>query len=375
MKRFLFQLVIIILPVSTLMAQPVAFDYQVINGCKVYKDAKASNVFYYEPFDYRLAVDKNSKPVFTLLQMRYTGTRASADNGRIKFRNILQFKIDRDGSTNDQLQAVKEVLKKRVPSILLKPLPITRFETILVYAPADNADSLLKLLTNGYTEEAGEASSINKSFWSERTFSIRLSDVDAQLMEAALQNKQAAISLSYAFYTSFSAKSASSFSATVNGRVSRKVLDYFDSALINNKDSLLENVLLKADAIPINIDIEKWSTAIQKIDINEKLPSTYPLFDLYCYDFNNAIRPDLYAKKIEIRAISVNGNEINLTSMFLHNKPDEYARSIRFPYAVRFDKPYRYRTTEINMEGETLISDWIHSNSWSDIIDITTKTK
>jgi hypothetical protein len=94
---------------------------------------------------------------------------------------------------------------------------------------------------------------------------------------------------------------------------------------------------------------------------------------VYCYDFNNAIRADLFAKRIEISATSVNGSEIYHTSTFKQSQPDEYAKSIRFPYAVRFDKPYKYRITEITQEGDVVSSGWIERTSWSDIIDITTK--
>ena len=364
--------VLLLLAGSVVTAQPVAFDYMMIHDCKIYKDATAMHIFYYEPSGYVLTTGTDGKPSFTLLQMRYTGTQASGDAGSIRYKNILQFKMHLDDSALQQIQAVKKVLQKSIPQVLLKPMPVTSFQSLLVYAPANNADSSLKFFTTGYTE-GSETPTGTTSYWSERTFSIRLSDEDAQLVEAALKNRQAAMSLYYAFFTTFSAKKITSFTATVNNRVTKQVLAYFDSSLISSKDSLLQNVLLKADAIALSIDLQRWPDAVQKIDINEKLPPAYPLFDVYCYDFNNAIRPDLYAKKIEIRATSVNGSVILHSSTFRQSKPEDYVKSIRFPYAVRFDKPYQFRTTEITLEGETIHSDWIERRSWSDIIDITTK--
>lgn len=353
-------------------AQPLAFGYQLINECKIYSDVKARNIFYYEPTSYVLGTDNKGRPDFHLLQMRYTGTRASADNGTIKFNNILQFRIVADAMALQKVQSVRSVLQQHITDVVLKPLPVTKFESLLVYTPVQTVDSTLRMLTGGYTESS-DLSSVNGSYWSERTFSIRLSDVDAQLLESALKNRQAIVSMSYAFYTTFSAQNISSFTATVNRRINRQVMQYFDSSLVNNKDSLLKNVVLKADAVDVNIDMEKWADAIQKIDINEKLPPRYPLLDVYCYDFNNDIRPDLYAKKIEIKATAVNGSEISTSSTFRHDQTDQYVRSIRFPYAVRFDRPYRFRTIEINNEGDIETSQWTERNSWSDIIDITTK--
>ena len=356
-----------------LYAQPVAFDYKMINDFKIYKDARQANLFYYEPANFILSANENQKPDFKLLQMRYTGTRAAGDNGKIKFTNILQFKITADAQYIKNLQPIKARLQQQVANAVLKQLPVTKFESLLVYAPARNVDSNLVLLTKGYSEGMENMGNSNNSNWSERIYSIRLSDEDAQLIETALKDKQAAISMSYAFYSTFSAEKISDFTATLNNRVNKQLLQYFDSAAITNKDSLLKNLLVKADVVPVTADLEKFPDLVQKFDINEKIPPRYPLFDVYCYDFNNAIRPDLFEKKIDIEVTSVNGSVLLFNTTFKQSQPDTYAKSIRFPYAVRFDKPFRYRVTEINLEGEKLAADWVTRNSWSEIIDITSK--
>ena len=137
------------------------------------------------------------------------------------------------------------------------------------------------------------------------------------------------------------------------------------------KDSALHITLIKADAIPLTIDPVQWPSAIEKIDINERVPARFALFDVYCYDFTNELRPDLFTKKIEIKATSVNGVDIITAFSFKQNKPDVYARSIRFMYAVKFDKPFYYRVTEINNEGEASTTEWIQKKEWSEILDIT----
>jgi hypothetical protein len=67
----------------------------------------------------------------------------------------------------------------------------------------------------------------------------------------------------------------------------------------------------------------------------------------------------------------VNGSDIITTFSFREGKPDQYARSIRFPYATRFDKPFYYRVTEIDHDGEIVKGEWIEKNNWSDLLDIT----
>src|SRR6476661_5151969 len=131
--------------VNAVKAQPVAFDYQVINNHKIFKDAKAMNVFYYEPFGYKLATGPDGAPIFTLLQMRYTGTQASGDKDRIRYRNILQFKMQVQDSAVQTLQAIRTILQTAPHQLFLKPMPVTKFQSLLVYTPVNNTDSALTI--------------------------------------------------------------------------------------------------------------------------------------------------------------------------------------------------------------------------------------
>jgi len=74
---------------------------------------------------------------------------------------------------------------------------------------------------------------------------------------------------------------------------------------------------------------------------------------------------------MEIKATSVNGKEITATLTFKQSQPEIYARSIRFGYAVRFDKPFYYRVSEINHDGDKVTTDWIQKEEWGALIDIT----
>ena len=60
-------------------AQPSNASSQVIGDQRIYRDIKQGNLFYYIPFDYKLVTDASGKPEFSMIQMRYTGTRATAD--------------------------------------------------------------------------------------------------------------------------------------------------------------------------------------------------------------------------------------------------------------------------------------------------------
>ncbi len=359
----------------TAHCQPSIHSAFMIGEEKIFRDIKKTNLYYYIPFDYKLLTDASGKPSFSLIQMRYTGKQPTGDAGIIKYNNLLQFKIGVDGSQQKKVSVLKTSLKAINASAELQMLPVRKFFSVLVFALSDDtafqtADSVGLVKVN-LTEATDENAAINNSYWNERIVSLRLSNIDAELVETALKNNQSAMSFSYAIYTAFTEKTSPDISISGRGKLRKQVADYFQNEINPAKDTALRITLIKADAIGLGVDINQWPDLIQKIDINERVPARYALFDVYCYDFNNDLRPDLYQKKIEIKATSVKGPDITTVYSFRQSQPDVYAKSIRFIYAVRLDKPFYYRTTEINYEGEIVMSEWIQRNEWSDLLDIT----
>jgi len=354
-------------------AQPSLVSSQIILGQKIYKDSKLPNIFYYVPFDYKLIADDSGKPEFSLIQMRYTGSRATGDAGAAKFNNLLQFHVVVDQSMQKKIAEIKTTLRKIVASAELRPLPVRKFSSVLVFAGTGNAETedSLHLIKTSYAEAADPNASENNSYWNDRIISLRLNNNDAQVVESAIKNHQSVMSFSYAIYSVFSEKGMEDIAIYGDKKIAKKVKDFFAGEINNQKDSALQILMVKADVIDLNPDAGKWPSLIQKIDINEKVPAKYPLFDVYCYDFNNELRPDLYSKKIEIKATGVTGAFITTSFSFMGSHPDTYAKSIRFPYAVKFDKPFFYRVTEINNDGEASITEWKEKKEWSELLDIT----
>lgn len=355
-------------------AQPSSLTSFIIGEERVYRDIKKQNLYYYTPFDYVLVTDAFGKPFLTLTQMRYTGKQSTGDAGTIKFNNLLQFKIAVDGAQQKKVSALKTSLKAINASAELQMLPIRKFFSVLVFAssnPLFGATDSVSLVKVNLTEATDENAPGNNSYWNERTVSLRLNNIDAELVETALKNNQSAMSFSYAIYTAFTEKTSPDISIAGRGKLRKQVADYFQKEINPAKDTALRITLIKSDAIGLGVDIRRWPSTIQKVDINERVPARYALFDVYCYDFNNELRPDLYQKKIEIKATGVSGAEITTTCSFKQVQPDVYARTIRFAYAVKFDKPFYYRVTEINNDGEATATEWIERKEWSEILDIT----
>jgi hypothetical protein len=359
------------------LAQPSFQSSLLIEEQAIFKDAKNPNLYYYKPLDYTLATNAEGKPDFSMIQMRYTGTQATGDAGKQKFNNLLQFKIVLDLPQQKKINRIKTILLKNNPTAQLQLLPIKKFSSVLVFASinADTAakDSMKLLSTSDEVTDVNATS--NNSYWTERLITLRLSNADAEIIEAALKNHQSVMSFSYAFFSAFSEVNNTDLQVYGNSATKQRVKKYFEETVLPQKDTALHTTLIKANTINLSVDINQWPNTIQKVDINEKLPAKYALFDVYCYDFNNELRADLYAKKIEIKVTSINGSEVAVSFAFKQSRPDIYTKSIRFPYAVKFNKPFQYRITEMGVDGEITTTEWKQKKEWSEIIDITSSSE
>ena len=355
------------LVVDKLIAQPVIGNQIKVNGQTVFRDKNKTNIMYTMPPSFQLKKSDDGSPSISLLKMRYTGTNASGDLGSKKFLNIFQFTITVDTSFHNQSKSLMKKIASLYPGTRIVQLPIQKFSSILVFAGSDS----VRTIGNGMAENTQEESIVNNSYWSERTVSFRLSDTDAQLVESALMKNQAVMSFSYAYSSIFSDSLKDQLIITsTNPDLIKEIEDKLRNEVMK-EDSALHVLMIKADAIPIKINTLNSAKHIQLIDINEKVPAKFPVLSVHCFDFSGQLRDDLYAKKIEIKATSVNGSSVEVTYTFKKSQPDQASKSIRFQYAVRFDKPYYYRLKEISEEGEVEISEWIERKTWTENINIT----
>jgi hypothetical protein len=67
------------------------------------------------------------------------------------------------------------------------------------------------------------------------------------------------------------------------------------------------------------------------------------------------------------------GGPVTLTASFSRAQPDIYARSLRFPVAVRLNRPYRFRVVEVAQDGTSKTTPWREQSSWTTLLDITSQ--
>ncbi|HYT03633.1 MAG TPA: hypothetical protein VEM13_01975 [Gemmatimonadales bacterium] len=347
----------------------------------VFPDDRRPDLFYYPPGDLALVADHDQKPDFLFLQLRYTDpTRAAS---LPTFRNLVSFRVAMAGPTPAELRAAAAALQQR-GRVELRPLPITRLEAAVVYAPvggtppaaaspppspADSGSTAGALPPGHFDAPDSSGSSSATAFWTERAYTIRLDDRTAQLFDRAFHQGQLVLSLGYAFYASGIGPDQPL--AQLTG--TPELVDALRGRL--GPDSTApHDYLVRASALQITADAARWPDLVQHIDTNQRVPPGYPALEVYCYDFRDNLRDDLYAKQVELSAEGVAGGVVRRTALFSRAQHDLYAHNVRFPFAVRLDRPYRYRVTEILNDGLRVAEPWRVGGPWVELLDLTTIT-
>ena len=264
------------------------------------------------------------------------------------------------------------VLKKKLKlsaSIKFQPLPINNLETFILTS-AGNSNGNKRL---GKPSTSSSTNATNGSFWTERNFALSLDNYEAQLIDDQLKNNRLALSFTYSFHAEMMPGKIGDLSIQGDSTLIAQTGFTKDDAL--TIDSTLTDMEVKGDAFGIYIDLNENPNAVKKVDINENyMPPAYAILDIHCYDFKENIRSDIFFKAIELEAISVNGNPVRTQIKFAQKQPDINAQRVQFEYAVKMNKPLRYRIIETDKSGQKATTNWITLNEWKPMIDISSNT-
>jgi hypothetical protein len=358
----------------SVLAQPAISKREIINGVYVYPDLKKKTVFYYAPGDIVLATDNFGVPLYKFFQMRHIGSLATGDQGQLSYKSILEFTVQLKHYDVATIDAVTAALKSKTPKPELYPLPISRIESGLVYALDKAGDGKATKVAGGKMEENTEGGSEGE-FWTERMFTLSLDNTSSQLLWATLEKGQTLMSIYYSFYTPGVVDSLPIVSMSSTATLPEDLKDELNGLVEEAKnDTLKRTVLVKASATALTVDIKQAADRIKKIDLNEnRIPPDYAVLDIRCYDFNNELRKDLYAKRLEAVATGMDGKEVKQNVTFYSSSPDIYYSGLRFKYAVKMDKPLKYRIVEIKNDTAPYYGKWMEQKSWNKLIDITTQ--
>jgi hypothetical protein len=340
------------------------FDNSVVKeGIRLYPDAKIPGVYYYTPTSLEIVLDREGLPDFKLIMMRYTGSKLSDDQKQKSFKNIAQFRVKIKRPSEEKLKKIREDWN----NITLKMMPLKQTNCFLVYTPINSDDK--------ERYYAGEVLEGMKYESGERVFTIPMSNEDAQILEKSLQKGQSLISVGYSLYAEGvrlmdtrvegDIQKQTKFTVGLNSFLFEKTVDL----QTKNKNLAIGMVGAGTTSIYVGKYFEKY---IKKIDINEQIPAEFASVEVRCYDFNNQIRDNLYAKKVEIEATSVEGKTVSLQTTFFQERPDIFVKNLKFNYAIKVNEPWRYRIIEIDKKGAFSPRGWVYKKDLGQI-DVTTK--
>lgn len=353
------------------LAQPDLSQRKQVGTLIVYADDRRSNLYYYAPNELTLAELLPGKPDFHVLQMRYTGTAAGGDQGRQVYRSLLNFRVRMPAVTVDELQAAKGILSPRADFIELRPLPIRRVEAVLVYTAlnAEAEPSKPTALPAGYFQESEkEKTTSSDVYWSERIYTLSLDNDTAQVFWSAFQKGQVVLSIGYAFLADGVEHDANIVRLTGSAELIEALQSQIGKQSSDPRQRTI--TVVRAGAFAVTADAGKWPDLFKRIDLNDRVPPGYAALDIYCYDFQ---RRDIqvYEKRVEIEAEGVAGDLVRIDTKFRGKQPDIYARNLRFPFAVRLDRPYRYRVVTTALDGTMTETPWVMQDNWVRILDVT----
>jgi hypothetical protein len=362
----------VLLLAATAHAQPDFSRLEVSHGVPVCPDAKQADAWYFLPNDLAIRKGPDGKPALRFVMMRYTGTAAAGDQGRIRHRNIFQIDVAMTSRNADSLARVKADLRRTRPRLSFGPLPVRRVDAMVQYAGVGDTSGT----TLGRADlESDPSSAGGGSNWQERTFTLTVDNLTAQTFAQSLRNGMLTLSVGYAFYSRGKIQGSAVFAQTGSSTPRfRRMME----ALVTPSDSDSDSVatgeaLAHAGAFSVDVDSSDYDRCVKQIDLNESIPPGYSVLSIYDYDFNNEIRPDLFEKLIEIEAVGAGGGRVQASAAFRFDQPEIYRRSVRFRYAVQLGRPYRYRVREIDQDGGEKVSSWVSVSDWTPILDVTTR--
>lgn len=334
---------------------------------EVYPDDTRPGLFYLPPGELVLSL-QDGAPDFHLLIARYTGSVVGGDSGRTLVRSLLSFRVEEKSPSPGEIEAATRALagaSRR--KIELQPLPLRRLEAALLWQSLEEKEPTTpapRALAGGRFEDDDDGSGTAGALFKARFFNLHLGSADAQLLADSLQQGRLLFTLGYAFYVDAAAAPADELQGPP------ELVAELRRRLAERGQEEGKERLVRAGALGITLDLAAHPQLLRKVDLNELAAPAWALVEVYCFDFADGRRSDLAEKTIELKAEGVAGREVVTHAHFSDRQRELYARTLRFPLAVRLDRPYTFRITETDWNGETRVSPWQTSESWVGLLDI-----
>lgn len=366
-------------------AAPDLSRSEYVDGILICPDSVRTDLYFHEPGKLTVVRDANGVPQIRLFDIRYLGTRKTANQGVVFRRCTLTWEVRLLGPTLQQFTQIRKHLRQGERNVKLVSMSIERIETRIV-APfkvemREQEHRVLSHVIGTPTGAKGDEFVAGKRW----QFTVALSAFDTSAMRTALGLGQSTVSLAYAVFVDGVSTGQNRWETSpklgapvgaVDSPSLREALrrvqagtdmddqeEQGDDVQLSQKS---KECLVRAEAVSLAVAREHLPVVLVEVDLNrDRIPPSYAAVDVYCFDFTSERAPDLYMKRIELRAQSSGGRQVHHRLQFSADRPHVTAQTIRFAFAVTLAEPYSYRVTEILRDGSQRNSGWITTETWS----------
>ena len=361
-------LLVAVLPVGRATeAQPDFASGRAVGALTVYDDASLPGTHYYAPPALQLAARPGGLAV-ELVRVRYSGSLARGDAGATYQTSVLSLALEPQHVGGAALEDAQRRLRPGGAAVRLRPLPIDHLEVAAVYASADTS---LALPRGSLDHRVSRYRNLPERV----TFSARLDTDTSDLLWALIQRGEAVLLVSYAYVAEGVVGGRAEGDPTTSGppEIDSLLTSRLVEARVAGRTGAGELTRLPvfADAFPVRAD----TSHVAHLDLADRLPPGFPFLEVLCFDFADGLRPDLRVKHVDLEAESPGGGVTRARASFRHADPSAYARPVRFGFAARLDRPYRYRVTEITADGTRSAGPWVAQERWASALDVTSATE
>ncbi len=321
----------------------------------VYADHRRSDLFYYTPGNLSIATDADGRPDWSILQLRYLGDVSRGDQGTFVTRCVMNLRIALEPVAPMELERARLELTRGAGRVLLRPLPIADLGAGLVVLSVEEDGDEAQVLRTGRFEAAPRERPSSAGYWSERYYTVDLEDRQAMLIWDSLREQPPVLH----FRDAFVAPGIAPEEDIVGWRGDAEVVAAVRRRLAERSGEVGEQrTVVHAGAFDLHLDPAHADHVLRRFDVEATLPPAFPLLDIYCFDFADGLRDDLYEKQIELAATGVSGRNVEARVTFRCTESDLFSQRVRFAHAARMDQPYRWRTIEIGLDGSHVVGPW-----------------
>ncbi|MEM9376388.1 MAG: hypothetical protein AAGA72_09210 [Pseudomonadota bacterium] len=357
-------LVSTLLPAAALPQLDAVFE---VDRALIAPDHMRDDLFYIAPRPVEIAERPDGSPKIELRLTYYYGSQLRGDAGEKDVSWTFSVDLVRGARAPEELAEIKSALSRHlgVADIRLQALPIASTPIEIIYTPivGDQEVTLSDAETASVPSDPDIAADAEgNSHWRTRRLTYALSPEDGQIVRSAFEADGGLISVSYAY------------------RVYGIVADPQTGSDLNQADAtsapddpvwLDASELIGADAFRFEVDPNAHADFLKIIDLNSRAPPGYPILSFICSDF--VVQPDDWvfdAKIVQVEAQGVAGRVVRTEIEFPLEEADISLQEAKFDYAVRLDRPYRYRVIAYPVHARSFQSAWVERAQWARPVDI-----